>query len=176
MFTKKSNYRPKRTFVEWFILICFVMVIGGAVLTVGGRFLGFGQGIAYSEGTRSGVVYKFSKKGFVYHTWEGELSLGLNERDGEGNIIPAIFNFSCSNEAIANEIINAEKSGKRVTLHYKQYFFRGYSYGETDYDIIKVEKSDEKEQSFLREKNGNEILDGIHELILQNSGWVRRFT
>jgi len=133
----------KKSWIEIWIRLVFVLVIGGIILTVGGRFLGFGQGFAYSEGTRSGVVYKFSKKGFVYHTWEGELSLGLNERDESGAVIPAIFQFSCSNEAIANEIIAAEKSGKRCTLHYKEYFFRGYSYGETSYDIIRVEMSEE---------------------------------
>jgi hypothetical protein len=140
----------KRTFVEWMILIISVSVIGGVLLSVVGRFLGFGPGIAYSEGTRSGVVYKFSKKGFVYHTWEGELSLGLNERDESGAIIPAIFQFSCSNEEVAKQIIDAEKSGKRVTLHYKQYFLRGYSYGETEYDIIKVEHSDSGEKAAFR--------------------------
>ncbi|WP_309597636.1 hypothetical protein [Flavobacterium oreochromis] len=40
----------------------------------------------YSEGTRTGELIKFSKKGYVFKTWEGELSQGLS-----GN---KIFSFS----------------------------------------------------------------------------------
>ena len=50
-------------------------------------------GITYSEGTRSGVLTKISKRGFVFKTFEGELNVGgLNQ--GDGTIMPlSIFYF-----------------------------------------------------------------------------------
>lgn len=35
-----------------------------------------GWGVNYSEGQRTGDVYKFSKKGLIYKSWEGEMYLG----------------------------------------------------------------------------------------------------
>lgn len=137
-----ANQRHKTLFERifpWFFGILLFVVIGTPIFMVVSHYLGFGQGFEYSEGTRSGIVYKLSKKGTIYKTWEGELSLGLNERDGDGNIIPAIFNFSVTNPEIVKQLQDAERAGKRVTLHYKEYILRGVSYGSTAYDIVKVE-------------------------------------
>lgn len=105
--------------------------------------LGF-PGIPYSEGTRSGVICKFSHKGFIWPTWEGELSLGLTERDAEGKIVNLTFDFSVSDGIMAEEVQKAAESGKRVNLHYKQYVWRGYKYGSQQYDIVGVSYSEEK--------------------------------
>lgn len=95
----------------------------------------------YSEGSRSGVVQKLSKKGVFWKTWEGELNLGYMQATSTEhgqNIAPAIFYFSVENEEVAKELVEAEKSGKRVTVEYKQYFMRGYNKGGTSYDIVDV--------------------------------------
>ncbi|HSP40652.1 MAG TPA: hypothetical protein VLN46_04400, partial [Gillisia sp.] len=34
--------------------------------------------VPYSEGTRTGELIKFSKKGVIYKTWEGEISQGIS--------------------------------------------------------------------------------------------------
>ena len=86
------------------------------------------------------MIYKFSKKGLIYKTWEGELSLGLTETDAGGAIIPRVFDFSVKNPAIAAKIEEAERSGKRVTLHYQEFIARGSYYGCTRYDIVDVEE------------------------------------
>lgn len=105
-----------------------------------GKFLG-GLNIEYSEGTRSGVVQKISKKGLIYETWEGELNLGYNTTTnvGESNqIVPAIFEFSVSSDEVAKLIQEAEASGERVTLKYKQYIMHGYHRGSTPYDVVGI--------------------------------------
>ena len=98
-----------------------------------------GLNIPYSEGTRSGVVQKFSKKGMVWNTWEGEMNMGYSTQTNEGQIRPVIWYFSCSSPEAAKQIQDAEKTGKRVTLKYSQYWFRGYKYGATEYDVTGVE-------------------------------------
>jgi hypothetical protein len=94
----------------------------------------------FSEGSRSGVVQKLSKKGVIWKTWEGELNLGYNESrsDGEGRqtIAPAIFYFSVESDEVAKRLKAAEVGGRRVTIDYKQYFLRGWNKGGTSYDIV----------------------------------------
>ena len=47
-----------------------------ALLTIYFLFMYFA---VYSEGVRSGDLIKFSKKGVLFKTWEGELSQGVSE-------------------------------------------------------------------------------------------------
>lgn len=119
----------------------FLVIVVGLTFAVCvfGWLLGLSPGLTYSDGHRSGVVYKFSKKGVLYKTWEGELSLGMTETDSAGAVIPRVFDFSVSRPEIAEKIDEAERSGKRVTLHYREYIWRGRYYGTTSYDILDVE-------------------------------------
>ena len=96
----------------------------------------------YSEGTRSGQLIKFSEKGVVFKTHEGELNLGGlrtgNANDGlEGNL----WQFSVLDENIVKELEKAE--GKRVKLGYKQRYKAMSWQGDTDYFIVKVEVIEE---------------------------------
>lgn len=117
-----------------------VILVGSTIALLFLAWLvGLSPGLVYSDGHRSGVVYKFSKKGVLYKTWEGELSLGMTETDSGGAIIPRVFDFSVSRPEIAEKIDEAERSGKRVTLHYREYIWRGRYYGTTSYDILGVE-------------------------------------
>lgn len=118
----------------WYSLLIFFIFVFGSWL------IGLWPGIVYSDGHRSGVIYKFSKKGLFYKTWEGELSLGMTETDAAGAIIPRVFDFSVSRPAIATKIEEAERSGKRITLHYQEFMGRGCYYGSTRYDILEVEE------------------------------------
>jgi hypothetical protein len=90
-----------------------ILLILGAVASIGIQCCG-GLNIEYSEGSRSGVVQKLSRKGVIWKTWEGELNLGYNDsrRDSEGRqtISPAIFYFSCSNHDAAKQIKLAEEN------------------------------------------------------------------
>lgn len=65
----------------------------------------------YSEGERVGVIQKFSKKGNMFKTYEGELILsnGINSEK---------FLFSVTIDSIANKLMSVE--GKKVIVHYEQ--------------------------------------------------------
>lgn len=100
-------------------------------------FLRF-PGIKYSEGTRSGIVTKISQKGLIIKTNEGELSLQHNTNI-DGQIVTDVFYFSVEDDAVAEKVRTAEKSGKRTTLRYTEYMFRGIYRGNTSYNITGVE-------------------------------------
>lgn len=68
----------------------------------------------YSNGERAGYVQKFSRRGWVCKTWEGELAL-VNLPGA----MPEIFKFSVRDGAVAAEI--QAKMGKRVVLDYEQH-------------------------------------------------------
>lgn len=98
-----------------------------------------GLNILYSEGQRTGIVYKIARsKGLFFKTSEGELSLQLTTKQGDGRMVNQIFEFSVYDPKVVQELEDAAVSGSVVTLHYRQYIYRGYKYGSTKYDIDRV--------------------------------------
>ena len=68
---------------------------------------------SYSSGERAGWVQKFSHKGWVCKTWEGELALVSLP----GSTTEKFF-FTVHDDAVAEAVRAA--TGKRVTLHYEE--------------------------------------------------------
>ncbi|MCW5656510.1 MAG: hypothetical protein KIT60_02295 [Burkholderiaceae bacterium] len=67
----------------------------------------------YSTGERAGWVQKFSRKGWICKTWEGELALvSLPGTSVEK------FYFTVRDEAVAEQINKV--MGRRVSLHYEE--------------------------------------------------------
>jgi hypothetical protein len=81
-----------------------------------------GCGENYSEGERTGVVTKLSKKGLFYKTWEGEMNVGGMRADVNGNLSANIFEFTINDDAILTQVQDAQRANKTVTLLYKQWF------------------------------------------------------
>jgi len=94
-------------------------------------------GLTYSEGTRSGILNKVSKKGFLFKTYEGEMSIG-GMNAGEGTMIQmSSFVFSVSDRKIYDQLEKAQ--GHKVIVHYRQVIKNFFWQGETDYFIHGVE-------------------------------------
>lgn len=76
----------------------------------------------YSSGERAGVVTKFSQKGLLCKTWEGEMLLGGTRLDAEGNAVANTWQFTVkSDDAASREAIEAAlQSGQRVAISYHQ--------------------------------------------------------
>jgi hypothetical protein len=88
--------------------------------------------ISYSEGEREGFLQKFSRKGWICKTWEGEILLSSMP-----GAIPERFSFSVRNEQAVKDLMAA--MGKRVQLSYEQH--KGVPtecFGETEYFVEKV--------------------------------------
>ena len=87
---------------------------------------------SYSSGERAGWVQKFSHKGWVCKTWEGELALVSLP----GSSVEKFY-FTVHNDAVAKEVSAA--TGKRVTLHYEEKVGLPTScFGETRHFVTKV--------------------------------------
>ena len=72
----------------------------------------------YSDGYREGVLQKFSRKGNMFKTYEGEIiQLGFGQRGASFNA--QYFYFSVADVRLADSLENC--LGKRVKLHYTQY-------------------------------------------------------
>jgi hypothetical protein len=69
---------------------------------------------AYSEGERAGVLQKFSKKGWICKTYEGELALYI-----VGGVAPQIWYFSTRDEDLARTLSQAV--GQQIRLHYTEH-------------------------------------------------------
>lgn len=95
-------------------------------------------GLTYSEGTRSGILTKVSKKGVIFKTYEGEMNVGgLNQ--GDGTIMPlAVFKFSVREKPVYEELEQAQ--GEKVVLHYKEVIKSFFWQGEEDYFVYKVSR------------------------------------
>jgi len=87
---------------------------------------------SYSKGERAGYVQKFSKKGWVCKTWEGELAMVAVPGS-----MPEKFYFSVRDDAVAAQINQA--MGRRVALYYEQHVGVPTScFGETEFFIKSV--------------------------------------
>jgi hypothetical protein len=86
----------------------------------------------YSNGERAGYVQKFSRKGWVCKTWEGDLALvNLPGQPAE------IFRFSVRDAGVAAQI--DALVGRRVALTYEQHLgVPTACFGETSYFVTAV--------------------------------------
>jgi hypothetical protein len=116
-------------------IVLAVILIGFALMA----YFYFGN---YSEGVRSGVVVKVSKKGFLFKTYEGQLNLLTFGASRSQNMVAETFDFSVpTNEADVIKVLEeVSLSGERVSLHYVEKFMTFPWRGDTKYLIIKVER------------------------------------
>jgi hypothetical protein len=80
----------------------------------------------YSEGTRTGKIIKFSRKGIIFKTWEGEINQGLGIEK---------FAFSVKEDEIIKKI-EANQGKENVYLKYEEKFVKFFWHGDTKYYII----------------------------------------
>jgi hypothetical protein len=95
--------------------------------------------LSYSEGERAGVISKFSEKGFVIKTHEGELNVGA--QGDVGNLSVNLWAFSVANNdpEIIKKLQDSMLSGKRVRMHYEQKYFKYFWLGDTEYYVTSVD-------------------------------------
>jgi hypothetical protein len=121
---------PRKRRWKWPAIVFGMVVV--LPLVVFALWTWFSLSYSYSNGDRAGYVQKFSEKGWVCKTWEGELSMvnipgAAQER----------WQFSVRDDKVAREIMN--QMGNRVALTYEEH--RGVPsscFGETDYFVTGV--------------------------------------
>ena len=116
--------RRRRHWLRWILTLVVLLPI--LVISL---WTAIALGYSYSRGYRSGYIQKFSRKGWLCKTWEGELAI-VNVPGSQ----PEIFRFSVRNDSVAGLLQRA--MGDRVTLAYEQHKGVPTScFGETEYFV-----------------------------------------
>jgi hypothetical protein len=105
----------------------------GAIFFLFISYFAFVSFVPYSEGTRSGELIKFSRKGVIFKTWEGEISQGISGAQ--------IFHFSVLDKDKAVIKALQENEGNYVKLTYVERYATFIFWGDTKYFIQNVEET-----------------------------------
>jgi lysophospholipid acyltransferase (LPLAT)-like uncharacterized protein len=109
-----------------------VLIAVAVVILAFVGFVWFTLHWSYSEGERAGYVQKFSKKGWVCKTWEGEMAMVTMP-----GTVSEKFYFTVRDDAVAAKV-NANL-GKRVVLDYEQHkWIPSSCFGDTEYFVADV--------------------------------------
>ena len=129
--TTKQTSIKKRSAWPWVVAIILIP------LALFAAYTWFVLNWSYSSGDRAGYVQKFSKKGWVCKTWEGELAL-----ISLPGAAPEKFYFTIMDDAVAAQVMQV--MGKRASLHYDEKVGLPTScFGDSRYYVNKVMVSDE---------------------------------
>lgn len=121
-----SSPRRKHRLLRWLLMLLLVPVLAFVVYTW------VTLTWSYSHGERAGYVQKFSQKGWVFKTWEGELAMVSMP-----GTAPEKFYFSVRNDSVAARINSA--LGERVALAYEQHVGVPFNWwAETEYYVTGV--------------------------------------
>lgn len=108
------------------LFLTIVFFAGAAYLTVAFNW-------TYSDGSRAGYIQKYSKKGWLCKTYEGELAMTTVP-----GTAPVLWQFTIWDDKVATQL--SAVMGKRVILHYKEYrYIPTTCFGETTYFVDHVE-------------------------------------
>lgn len=126
----------KTVMIKWIKRIFLIAIIG--VIAV----FSFSYWGTYSEGVRSGMVVKISKKGWVFKTYEGQLNLQTFGANKSPNLVSESFEFSVESdqEAVIKALEEASLSGERVSLKYEERLAKFFWRGDTKYFVTEVER------------------------------------
>jgi hypothetical protein len=107
------------------VLIAVIAVVFGIVSWISLSWV-------YADGERAGYVQKFSRRGYLCKTWEGEIALVTMP-----GTVADKFSFTVRDPAVAAKI-NAN-IGERLVMHYEQHKWLPTScYGDTEYFVTSV--------------------------------------
>jgi hypothetical protein len=110
-----------------FFLVLFLLL---------GIFVYWRYYFTYSEGNRFGVLQKFSRKGNLFKTYEGELILSSVRGNQNVPIASEKFYFSVTDDAVAQKLNSLQ--GQGVTVHYKQKNSAAFWRGDSEYIVDSV--------------------------------------
>ncbi|HNW57426.1 MAG TPA: hypothetical protein PLR88_01580 [Bacteroidales bacterium] len=111
--------KAKKIF-KW--LLFLIVILAGAIIY-------WKYFYVYSEGYRAGLLQKFSNKGIIFKTYEGEMILSSVSTNREVPIASEKFFFTVINKDLVRQFDTLQ--GDMIIVHYKQMnkpvFWRGDS-------------------------------------------------
>ncbi len=94
--------------MRWLVIVVGVLIVAACAYTW------VTLNWSYSEGERAGILQKFSRKGWICKTYEGELALYIVQ-----GMSPQIWEFTVRDDTLAEKLRNAV--GEKVHLHYTEH-------------------------------------------------------
>jgi hypothetical protein len=98
-----------KKFLTWALLI--IVIFGAA-------FIYWKFYFTYSEGHRAGLLQKFSYRGSVFKTWEGEMVMSSIQSNKDVTLASEKFLFSVAEASLAKKLEKLE--GRLMILHYRE--------------------------------------------------------
>jgi hypothetical protein len=117
--------------LRWLLVIIVVIVI--SIIYVKYFY-------TYSEGYRAGLLQKFSHKGAIFKTFEGEMILSSVSSTRDVAIASDKFLFSVINKSLIRQFDTLQ--GSTVIVHYKQKNAKAFWRGDSEYlvDSVKIKR------------------------------------
>jgi len=98
-----------KKFAGWIILVLILLL---------GSFIYWKYFFTYSEGYRAGLLQKFSKKGNIFKTYEGEMILSSVRSSNNMALASEKFFFSVMDDKVANSLEQIQ--GEYIVVHYSE--------------------------------------------------------
>jgi hypothetical protein len=125
------------SFLRKLLLVLFILIILFVLYTW------LTLSYSYSTGSRAGFLQKFSKRGWVCKTWEGELVTGSMLGNQEK------FSFSVRDDELAKMV--SSNIGKRVEIEYNQHVgIPTNCFAETEYFVNKIKGAPDIREGILQ--------------------------
>ena len=123
----KSSFKPGK-----YLRILFLLILLGFGIYVYWKYY-----FTYSSGNRYGLLQKFSHKGNIFKTYEGEMILSSVRGNYNVPIASEKFYFSVTKKEVANQLMNIQ--GKYITVHYREKYGTLPWQGDTNYIVDSVQ-------------------------------------
>jgi hypothetical protein len=111
----------------WFMVILVVFL---------GLFIYWKYFYTYSEGYRAGLLQKFSYRGTIFKTYEGEIILSTITSTKDVTLASEKFFFTVSDENVAKKF--SELEGRLIVVHYTEKKGRLFWRGDSQYIVDSV--------------------------------------
>jgi len=122
--------KSKKIF-QWFIVLIIITI---------GSFFYWKYFYTYSEGYRAGLLQKFSSKGALFKTYEGEIILSSVASNKDVALASEKFLFTMTNKSLVRQFDMLQ--GETVIVHYRQKNGSLFWRGDSQYlvDSVRVKK------------------------------------
>jgi hypothetical protein len=123
--------RKFRKILRWFLTLLLVFLA---------LFVYWKYFYTYSEGYRAGLLQKFSHKGAIFKTYEGEMILSSVSSNRDVALASEKFLFTVTNKSLVREFDTLQ--GSTVIVHYRQMNSAVFWRGDSPYlvDSVKVKR------------------------------------
>jgi hypothetical protein len=127
----KGAIKMTKSVLKWLAFMIFL------VLTI---FVYWRYFYTYSEGYRAGLLQKFSNKGTIFKTYEGEIILSSVSSSRDIALASEKFYFSLVNKDLVRQFDTLQ--GQPVIVHYRQKNRPVFWRGDSEYlvDSVKVRR------------------------------------